>query len=197
MSAPSDDFLKQRDAAYFDALLRAFIEIRRERDKTLLALSTGGIGLLVTLQTAFGLGSCGSRALYFSAVALFLVTIVATLFLFGEDARYVETILRERTATAVERRLRCLDKVAFGSFLSAMIFAVAFGVSQTSAQPTPRGEVMSEKARVEKSLTGLADLRPGADKPSPTSPSAPAAVPATGAGEAPAPAATSQPAADE
>lgn len=192
-SFPQQQQSDPREAIYYDALLRAFIDLRRERDRTLLALSTGGIGLLVTLLTAFGLESACARSLYFTAVFFFLVTIVLALAILGQDAKYVGELLRkevattpaalpaaaqgaevlpaERSVAGVERRLRRLDRAAFGAFLVAMVAAAAFGFSQgttttghRAATTTKEDESMSDKqssGSSERSLADLAGFKPG------------------------------------
>lgn len=46
-----------RDDVYYAVLLDAFVNSRMERDKSLLALSSGGVGLTITLISTFGGGS--------------------------------------------------------------------------------------------------------------------------------------------
>lgn len=51
---PPGDLANKKEELYLSAVINGWIETRMERDRTLLALSTGGVGLLVTLVTTVG-----------------------------------------------------------------------------------------------------------------------------------------------
>lgn len=114
--------LRDRNAAWYATLLGAFVSSRREKDKSLLALSTAGIGLPVTLATTIGIPSVWIALLYAFALAAFLVAIFAAIRLFDLDASHVEALLRElRKAPA--KKLRATDRLLFLSFAVGVVLS--------------------------------------------------------------------------
>jgi tRNA A37 threonylcarbamoyltransferase TsaD len=52
MATDEDSHESQKKLAFYTAAVEAWVATRMEKDKTLLALAAGGIGLLATLLTA-------------------------------------------------------------------------------------------------------------------------------------------------
>jgi hypothetical protein len=119
----------QREVAYYGALVAAWVETRMEFDKTLLSLSTGGIGLLVTLLTTVGPSSNDVLICYGVAGALFVLVIAGCMWVFHRNAEYLESVVRNPQAED-DQRLQDLDAflpILFGSGV-AMTLALALVV---------------------------------------------------------------------
>lgn len=97
-------------------LIQAWIDTRMERDRSLLTLSGGGVGLLVTLLTAGLITSACPRLLAGTALLCFTVSILLALTVFHGNAEYVEKILA--TGEDPPTKLRWLD------FWLVMVFGV-------------------------------------------------------------------------
>lgn len=64
----SDEIEDQKRVEFYSAGLAAWYATRLEHDKSLLTLSAGGIGLLMTLMTTVGVSSAESLVLYVCAL---------------------------------------------------------------------------------------------------------------------------------
>ena len=106
----------EEDSAFRSAVIGAWITTRMEKDRTLLALATGGIGFLATLLMTVGPSSWLVLMLYGAAGVSFLVAIVAALNIFDRNGPHLEDVLRNRT-TEDDPTLQRLDRVLFGSFM--------------------------------------------------------------------------------
>ena len=71
----SDEVDDQKRVEFYSAGLTAWYNTRLEHDKSLLTLSAGGIGLLMTLMTTVGVSSAESLVLYICALVAFSVLI--------------------------------------------------------------------------------------------------------------------------
>ena len=69
---PTDSQHAQKEIAFYSKVVEAWVATRMEKDKTLLSLATGGIGLLVTLLSTLGASSPTQLLLYGSAGVSFI-----------------------------------------------------------------------------------------------------------------------------
>lgn len=136
MSEHAND--EERDETYYAVLLDAFVGSRMERDRSLMALSSGGIGLMVTLVSAFGARTAWEAALYAVTFLGFLACVLLTLRVFRVNADYTAVLLqreratepdpqREREEERLERRLDRLDGAVIWSFRIAVCAAAILG----------------------------------------------------------------------
>lgn len=165
-AAPDAD--KDKHTAYYSALVGAWINTKMEKDKSLLTLATGGIGLLVTLLTTVGTKSPLVTVLYGLGFLLFLVSIISAISIFGRNANLIECLIGGEKPK--ERYLDFLDRVMFWSFILGLVAAVAIGLlSGTNIAGKLGGTTLSEDTKTserptttdgQKSLTGLSKLSP-------------------------------------
>ena len=73
--------LEGKNIAHYSAILSAWIRTKMERDKVLITLSAGGIGLLVTIFSTVGVKHWWEILPYMIAVIFFLATIIVCLFI--------------------------------------------------------------------------------------------------------------------
>ncbi|MGC9491547.1 hypothetical protein, partial [Vibrio genomosp. F10] len=83
---------KEKEVEFYAATVGAWLNTKFELDKSLLTLSTGAIGLLVTLLTTVGASSVEGLVLYFVALLCFLVCVISILLVFKRNAKHLEGI---------------------------------------------------------------------------------------------------------
>lgn len=155
------DELHERNVAWYAAMLNAFVNSRREKDKSLLALSTAGIGLLITLATTVGIPNGPILGLYVLAIGAFLIAIFYALRLFDLDAKHVESLLRELRDDAAEEKLKAADHVLFWAFAAGVGFSILIGGAYAWSTAQQREEMTMSEASTKTPGAG----RPGGTKP--------------------------------
>ena len=127
MSKLNNDVLQnEKEVAYYSALVSAWIEARMELDKSLVMLSAGGIGLLVTILSTVGVNPKWMLWLYAGAFVSFLISIVSCLMIFTRNPKVIEGVLENKNVQ--NYRLARLDTIALASFLSGILFSISIGV---------------------------------------------------------------------
>jgi hypothetical protein len=156
---------KEKDNAYYSALVAAWIDTRMERDKSILALSTASIGLLFTLLTTVGAASVRVIVLYSGCFLLFLISIICSVTIFGWNAAYIQCLLRNEAPQ--KRRLDILDGTLFGCFIAGLVLTVVLGivvgVSKLRTENSQMGDQIKTNQQPidgQKSLSGLEKLSP-------------------------------------
>jgi hypothetical protein len=202
-----DKSLEQaKEVAYYGALVTAWVQSRMEADKTLLAIASAGIGLLVTLASAFGPGSAFGKACLALAVGAFVTVILGVVYIFDRNPKHIEEVVtRDQTRDGV---LDAVDRAVRIAFLVGIAGSLCVGYDLATHVPTG-GTSMSDKTRnetapggvdttgggapevLERSLSGIQALRPGAQQPDAAAP-APAGETAPSAPSTPEPAPADQ-----
>lgn len=170
-----------KELAFYSAMVEAWVGTRMEKDKTLLALAAGGIGLLVTLLTTVGPASVGQLWLYALAGVAFIATMILAILIFDGNSEYLE-----RVVTTGERgrdpSLDRLDAWMFRSFILgvAVTCAVATWTGYAKLQKENSVSKTQHETKIvtpgeTKSLSGVGNLAPVA---------VPAASQSTGTGNA-------------
>jgi len=125
MDEKKEDVDQQKEVAYYAALVNAWIQTKMDRDKLLVTLSSGGIGLLVTLLSAVKIKHYWELLLYAAAVICFLVTIMACMFIFKRNSSHIEDVLcKNATQDYVLSRL---DRISSYFFILGIVFSLAIG----------------------------------------------------------------------
>lgn len=127
----------QKELAFCAAAVQAWVATRMEKDRTILGLSTAGIGLLTTLLTSVGPSSGFQLALYSAAGLSFIVAIVCAVVVFDRNADHLRDVLKDQRK-GDDPRLQRLDWVLFLSFLLGVVLtgvvAVSAGFSHLGAK---------------------------------------------------------------
>ena len=118
---------EEKKIHYYSAIINGWINTKFERDRSLLTLSTGGIGLLITLLTTVGVVSLYQKILYSVSLILFLVCVICVITIYGRNAKYLARVVKGDDTQ--DEILKCLDKLAFWSFLLAIIASCAIGIT--------------------------------------------------------------------
>lgn len=123
-----DEIKKQKDIEFYAASVAAWYGTSLEHDKSLFALSAGGIGLLITLLTTVGLSSAEALVLYICALGSFLVCIISILIIFKGNQTYIQQIVSDGNSTN-DPKLAIFDSIAFFAFGIGALFTAIIGVS--------------------------------------------------------------------
>lgn len=201
----SEDEIKQlQQVEYFNVVLTAYFTSSFERDKSLLALSAGGIGLLITLLTAVGASDVAILILYIVALLSFLVCLGMVLAIFQQNSAYIRKAVADPTITP-DPILTVLDQIAIFAFATGALFTTVIGVSTAVVSylekdkrvSTINSKAIPSSGKVDRSVNGFADMRPkvttgaatgasnsgsGADQQSQSNASAPTVSDPSGAG---------------
>lgn len=179
-----------KDDLYYGAVVAGWLNTKLERDKSILTLSAGGIGLLVTLMTTVGPQTTVALVLYGVAIVAFAVSLYSIIRILDRNAHHLKQIVRGEAER--DSRLALLDRISFGSFIVGAVLLGAVGLmagidklgSQTGAhmsksdQPAKTTTVAVPTHR--QSYDGISDMRPPVAQQTPAAPPAapPAATPA-------------------
>ena len=171
----------------------AWVNTSLERDKSLLALSAGGIGLLVTLTTTVGVTSHTLVALHVGAVLSFLSSLIAVLIVLEGNKASIRRTLQALALSDEDwkkqkepRFLAKLDRVALASFLLGVLLTTIIGITTAvdSYRKKSGGQSMATKDNVQthdlgKSFHDFSQLDPRElVKPEALRPDTPAPAPA-------------------
>src|SRR5690554_440086 len=196
MSDTQQDINQMKEVEFYAANLNAWFNTRFEHDKSLLALSAGAVGLLITLISTVGVKSVETLILYILSLACFVVCLGALLWIFRRNAKHLEDVVRE---TAIDDQLlNALDKVAVSSFMLGVILSSIIGISTAINSYIDEVSGMTDKIKnqgtvfVKDSVNGISLMRPnrepatssvnGITNMKPAEPQ-PSAAPANGGGD--------------
>lgn len=165
----SEDKLKdEKEVAYYSALVNAWINTKMERDKTLLILSSGGIGILVTLLSTIGAVNCFGIVFYVLAFISFLVTMIILVTIFDKNSKHIEEAIKGKKDS--DPKLDLLDKISLWSFILGALFSIVVGInSAIYIQKNKKGvEEMAKSNPIQtvkgkefsKSLSGIGGISP-------------------------------------
>lgn len=156
------DLQEQKEVAYYDNLVSAWFATRLEKDKSLLTLSAGGVGLLVTLLSSGKDLSWLLFLFYLIAISFFMVSIFALLYVFGENSIVVEHAVQEKTKNKDIAKL--LDNIAMIFFILGVLFSFAIGilsgVEKIKEVPNMVKNSQNESTPCNESFSGVDALRP-------------------------------------
>ena len=146
--------------AYFSSLVNAFIETSLIKDKSLLTLSAGGIGLIITLLTTVGFNSKFEAFLYSVAILSFLTVIFLILKIFTLNSEYIKAILNEEEY--YEKRLKKYDRSIKTVFIIGVLAFLSIGINSSINKlgGSMSNQKSTTKTTQKKSLQGLQSLKP-------------------------------------
>lgn len=165
MTEQDKETSKDKDIEFYSASVNAWFASALEHDKSLLTLSAGGIGLLITLMTTIGIHSKESLILYTLSLISFVTCLFSILYIFRKNKKYLERILKKETPFD----LSFLDTIAMSSFVLGVLFAGVIGVSSATHSFIHEEKKMKidktiPKKEVWKSFNGAENLRDGHEK---------------------------------
>ncbi|MHB1571419.1 MAG: hypothetical protein ACYC0H_19750 [Solirubrobacteraceae bacterium] len=198
-----DELAQHKEIEYYASNVDAWFTTSLEHDRSVLGLSAGGIGLLLTLLTTVGLSSVWELVLYIVALACFVVALVAILFIFRRNRSYIEQVVAEK-ANKSDPVLSSADTIALLAFGLGVILAAIIGVGTAVKSYASKESLMAKEPKLtsqpvplRESFNGVSNLRPSTtatksfNGAANLAPKAPPASPTTTTPAAPPPAASS------
>ncbi|MEJ1250641.1 hypothetical protein, partial [Denitratimonas tolerans] len=156
---------RDKEIQWYSATVNAWYGTRLEHDRSLLTLSAGAIGLLITLLSTVGVSSVESALLYGAAIFSFLISLASVLWVFRRNGTHLTEILRSNAAG--DAVLRTLDAVAIGSFFFGVVLASIIGISAAVHSLQPSEVSMSGEQKTQgqsqdlnESFNGATSMRP-------------------------------------
>lgn len=114
-----------REDIYYGALLDAWQNTRMEHDKAILWLSSGAIGLLLTLLTTAKSPSAADVVLFLTATLFYVISIICVVFVFRWNADHL--VLVAKGQEEFNSSLAVLDKMVSASFVLGMVISLVLG----------------------------------------------------------------------
>lgn len=122
---PNED--TEKEVEFYSQSVNAWFNTRLEHDKSLLYLSSGAIGLLLTLLVTRGIASNIILILYIISLACFIICLIAVLVIFQRNATHLEDVINGKDSE--DNTLTILDRVSASSFLLGIFMASIIGLS--------------------------------------------------------------------
>lgn len=164
-----EELKDQKDVEYYASCVDAWFGTAMEHDKSILTLSAGGIGLLITLLTTVGVSSAEALVLYIGAILSFLTALVAVLEVFRRNRVHIEQVISNRTVEK-DPVLTKADAVVFWSFALGVLFTAVIGIGGAARsyvsqekKVTNDSTKTSQPAQLKESVNGVSNLQPGTD----------------------------------
>jgi hypothetical protein len=149
--------LEGKNVAHYTVMLSTWVHTRMERDKTLVTLSAGAIGLLVTILTTVGVSSYEQIIVVFFSFVGFVTCIVSALIIYQLNAGHIESEIRGESNDAP--RLRRFDKLSLWSFSIGTGALVVFGLLSAHQFLTTEERDMASKETETKVGTPVTERR--------------------------------------
>ncbi len=122
-----NNLIESKEIEYYSNCVNAWFNTKLERDKSILTISAGGLGLLITLLIAFGINNKIELIIFISAIFYFMVAIIVTIVVFNRNALYLEKLNKDEDSN--DSSLLLLDRIGLFSFIFGIIFTFLIGCS--------------------------------------------------------------------
>jgi hypothetical protein len=119
-----------KNIQHYSVLLNAWIQIRMEYDKTLLTLSSAGIGLLVTLATTVGAKTFLERILFMLSFISFLICIYLLFKIYEFNCSLIEGNIANKDDSQDDQCAKEYDKHAKWVFIAGVLCLALIGAAQ-------------------------------------------------------------------
>jgi len=175
---------KERENAYYAALVQAWVGTRMEKDKSLLTLATAGVGFCVTVLTTIGASNFFEIILYALAIICFLISIISSIKVFDLNAdlvkQEIEVVCKGASEPSENKWLTISDKIMFRTFISGVVLLIIIGLisgynkmqGASENMNKPKNESNNSNTNMKggleifkRSLAGISGLRPSNNPP--------------------------------
>lgn len=145
-----------KEVEYYSNLMNAWITTRMEKDKAILALSTGGIGVLITFFNNISIDNKISFFLYILALLCFIVSIYSAIKILSENADYCMAIMSEEEPEN-EGKIGTLDNLLVWSFLLGLAISIILSIILISEKSSKKIEEhsLNNIKKIEKKIQTL------------------------------------------
>ncbi len=154
-----------KEVEYFAAIANAWVNTRIEHDKSLLTLSAGGVGLLITLLSTVGIKTTDIFIFFALAIISFVICLGAVLWIYKRNATHLEDVIKDDAKS--DSLLSILDNVALGTFFIGVLSSSIAGFLIAAHSFTEKEKYMSSDNKqvtsrvVADSVNGIAQINPG------------------------------------
>ncbi|MDD5210572.1 MAG: hypothetical protein PHV36_14375 [Elusimicrobiales bacterium] len=159
------DVANEKEVAFYTAIVDAWVGSSMERDRSILYIASGAIGLLITLATTAQAFTRWEFLFYFISLTAFLATIIIVLFIFQRNKEFLTRLKEDSECPADKRKcdsgdpvLCYLDKALLTSFGIGVVFAFGIAVINLNNHVITKEKCMEDK--LENSLNGLNKMSP-------------------------------------
>ena len=153
---------------FYAAKANAWFNTKLEYDKSLLILSAGAIGLLITLLTTVGVKSITLLLIFIVAIISFIICLIAILGIFSRNAKHLEDLIQNKNIN--DSVLSILDSVTILSFILGVILTSIIGISIATNEVLRKEIMMTDKKETVQKNVFLKDSFNGAKNLSPQEP---------------------------
>lgn len=140
-----EELAHEKEVAFYAASVEAWYSTSLEHDKSIFALSGGGIGLLITLLTTIGASSITTLWLYGASITCFVACLVMLLVIFRRNRQHIVEVLGCETVVD-DPVLKRLDLGVMCTFGVAVIFTAIVGIVSASDSYENKLKEAKEKA---------------------------------------------------
>lgn len=125
MCQDGDSVERQKDVEFYSNSLNAWYSTVQEKDKSIMTISAGGIGLIALLLTNYGANTWAEKILYLLALLAFSTSIICMITIFGNNAKFLRAQAKEdvQSESAEEDGLKNLDSLGQKTFICAIFLS--------------------------------------------------------------------------
>ncbi|WP_022946872.1 hypothetical protein [Pseudoalteromonas ruthenica] len=159
-----------KEVAYYSATVSAWFNTKFEMDKQLLSLSSAGVGLLITLMTAFGVVNLRVACFFALSLLCYIITVISVLLILYRNGKFLEKLNSDKNKNKNENDnlLLVLDFTARTSFVIGILLTSAIGIETSLNKLEIQESFVIDKSKLEKqpqenkrkSLNGAGRMRP-------------------------------------
>lgn len=111
-------------------MVEAWVNTKMERDKQILAISSLGLGGLVSFSA--GLNGGSEFFLWITASLFFVISILMILIIFEMNGKLIHRLINGRTTDGAEAILKILDKTVIATFLLAVCLTFGLAINKSN-----------------------------------------------------------------
>lgn len=156
---------KIRYEAYCASFTDAWVNTNLEKDKAIFTISSGAIGLLVTLMVSFKVSSVFILYYFLAASLFYLICIIIIIFIFGMNADYAEMLLNDKENTDKGKRLSSilcvLDRIVIYFFIAGLATTVYIAAERGFTKLNEEVPSMADKPEKDGNGGGKIKIRDG------------------------------------
>ena len=142
-----------KEVEFYSNQVQAFFTTALEKDKSILTLSSGAIGLLITFGSNFNITNTAEKLLYIFSLISFLICIIILILIFDKNKDYIIADIKEKKelVNKHEQTLKYLDNSAMFLFLLGVILATILSISLI-IKPKTKENLMNRDDIIEKTV---------------------------------------------
>ena len=117
----------EKNIEFHSQSINAWYMTSLEKDKSILTISAGGIGVMITLLTTIGISGYLTFSLFCLSILSFLISILLIINVFGLNKEYLTAVIGQEDTSCFKIEIK--DKIAIVSLILGIIFAITIGLT--------------------------------------------------------------------